>query len=323
MATVIKLYETGAADVLKVEQQSDETLGKEQVWLEQEAVGVNFLDVTQRNGAVPVPLPNGLGLEAAGRVTAVGPGVTNVAVGDRVAYALGPLGAYASARAYPADRLIKIPDSLTADDAASVLFKGLTAQYLLKSTYAVGAGTVVLVYGAAGPVGKLLVSWASHLGADVIGVVSRESSVERATRAGCRAVLVWGQHDVPAEVSRLTDGKLAHVVYDGVGRATFDASIASLRARGMMVSIGASSGAPEPVSLATLNQKSLFLARPGLGAHIGDAAEYRERAADVLAAVHAGVLQAGAWRALPLAEAAEAHRLLESGQSEGTIILKP
>jgi len=179
MAAAIRLTRTGDARVLELTQVTEAAPGPGDVWLEQEAIGVNYLDAMQRNGAVPIPLPNGIGLEAAGRVAAIGPDVSNVAIGDRVAYALGPLGSYASHRIYPAARLVKLPDDISADDAASVVFKGITAQYLIKSTYAVGPGTVVLLYGVAGAVGQLLAPWAKHLGAR-----RRVEASQRGTRTG-------------------------------------------------------------------------------------------------------------------------------------------
>jgi NADPH:quinone reductase len=188
----------------------------------------------------------------------------------------------------------------------------------------VGQGTVVLLYGVAGAVGQLLAPWAKHLGTTVIGVVLRESSVERAHALGCDAVLVWSACDLPAEVARITDGKKAHVVYDGLGRLTFAASLDSLRPRGLLVSIGSSTAAPPPVEVATLNAKgSLFLTRPGLATHATEIAEYRERAADVFAAVAAGVIKASAWRTYPLADVAAAHTALENGVSAGAVLLKP
>jgi NADPH2:quinone reductase len=205
-----------------------------------------------------------------------------------------------------------------------VFFKGITAQYLIKSTYHVGAGTVVVLYGAAGPLGQILASWAKHLGAFVIGVVSKPASVERARAAGCDAVLVWGACDLPAEVSRLTDGRKAHVVYDGVGRDTFAASLDCLRPRGCMVSIGASTGAPPAVEIGTLNAKgSLFLTRPGLAAHATNLDEYRQRANDVFDAVAQGIIKPSIWRHFSLADAARAHTALEEGSAAGTIVLKP
>ena len=324
MAAVIRLTRTGEPDVLELTTVDRTDPGPNEAWVEQEAIGVNYLDATQRRGAVPVPLPSGLGLEGAGRVAAIGTSVRNVAVGDRVAYALGPLGGYASGRLYPAERLIKLPDGLSFDDAAAVLFKGITAQYLIKSTFHVEAGTVVLLYGAAGALGQILAPWAKQLGAVVIGVVSKESSVERARTVGCDGVLVWGSCDLPAEVSRLSGGRKADVVYDGLGRLTFATSLDCLRPRGLMVSIGASTGAPPAVEVGTLNAKgSLFLTRPGLGAHATDIDEYRQRANDVFDAVARGFIKPSIGRFFPLADAARAHASLEDGTTAGTIILKP
>jgi NADPH2:quinone reductase len=192
MAEAIWLSRTGDADVLELKRIEPSDPGPGEAWVEQEAVGVNYLDVMQRRGAVPIPLPGGLGLEGAGRVTAVGPGVTDVAVGDRVGYTLGPIGSYASGRPYPVSRLVKLPDGIATEDAAAILFKGITAQYLIKSTYPVGPGTTILLYGVSGSLGQLLVPWAKHLGARIIGVVSKEASVGLAASAGCDEVLVWG-----------------------------------------------------------------------------------------------------------------------------------
>jgi NADPH2:quinone reductase len=217
-----------------------------------------------------------------------------------------------------------VPDAISLDDAATVLFKGITAHYLIHSTFAVGAGTIVLLYGAAGAVGQILVSWAKSLGAFVIGVVSKEASVMRATSAGCDAVLVWGACDLPGEVARLTEGRKADVVYDGIGKPTFSASLDSLRPRGLMVPIGASGGPPDPVAVGTLNAKgSLYLTRPGLAAHATDLTEYRQRADAVFEAVMAGIIKPVAWKTFPLSEAAAAHAALESGMSKGVILLKP
>ncbi len=284
-------HRTGGPTVLQAEQIERIEPGSGEAWLEHDAIGVNYLDVTQRNGSVPVPMPSGIGLEGAGRVAAVGPDVTEVAVGDRVAYALGPLGAYATGRLYPAKRLIRLPDRLSSNAAAAILFKGLTAQYLIKSTYPVGPGTVVLLYGVAGAVGRILAPWAAHLGATVIGIVSRPESIDAAKAAGCAAVLVWGRDDMPEGIRAATGGRKADVVYDGIGRTTFETSLDCLAPRGLMVSFGASSGTPDPMAVETLNKKgSIYLTGPGLGAHITDIAEYRKRADDVLDAVSAGII---------------------------------
>lgn len=322
MTIAIRFDEPGAPAVLRVANITRQRPGPGEVWLEQAAIGVNYLDITQRNGAVRIATPNGIGLEAAGRVAEIGPDVANVAVGDRVVYALGPLGAYASGRLYPAERLVKLPDAVSFDAAAAIFFKGLTAQYLLKSTHPVQPGTVVLAYGAAGGVGQILTAWARHLGARVIGVVSQPSSVARATAAGCSDVLIWGQDDLPAQVARLTGGQKADVVYDGIGRLTFDTSLDCLRTRGTMVSIGASSGVPDPVALATLNGKgSLFLTRPGLAHHITDLDEYRARAGDVLDAVGRGIISPQIAQRFPLIEAVRAHEAVEGGTARGSVVL--
>jgi NADPH2:quinone reductase len=324
MTKAVRLSRTGGPEVLTVETVERGAPGPSEVWIEQEAVGVNYLDAMQRAGAAPIPLPSGLGLEAAGRVAAIGSEVEGVAVGDHVAYALGPIGAYASGRLYPAERLLKLPAGVGSEAAASILFKGLTAQYLLKTTGHVGAGTVVLLYGVGGGLGQVMTPWAKHLGAFVIGVVSKAASVERARMLGCDAVLIWGACDLPTEVAALTGGRKADVVYDGVGRDTLEASLDSLRPRGLLASIGASSGPPAPIELATLNAKgSLFATRASLAAHITDLAEYRERAADVFAAAKAGVFATSIWRSFPLAEAAAAHVALESRTHAGPLVLKP
>lgn len=324
MAAAIRFSEVGEPEVLQVETLDPRAPGPGEVWLEQEAVGVNFLDVTQRKGAVPLALPSGLGLEGAGRVAAVGSGVSNVQVGDRVAYATGPIGSYASGRLYPAERLVKIPDELSFEAAAAVLFKGITAQYLIKATYPVGPGTTMLLYGVAGGLGEIMAPWAKHLGARVIGVVSRQASVEKAQALGCDAVLVFDPQTLAAQVRELTDGKGVDVVYDPIGRISFEASLDSLRPRGLLVSFGASSGAPSAVEMATLNAKgSLFVTRPSLAAHTATDAEYQQRAQDVLAAVAQGIITPRIWRSYPLAEAATAHADLQAGRSSGAIVLKP
>ncbi len=322
MVSTVTIQATGGPEVLQFEHSLAQSPGAGEVWLEQAAIGLNPLDLSQRRGAVRIPLPSGLGLEGAGQVAAIGPGVTEVAVGDRVAYATGPMGAYASGRLYPANRLVKIPDELGFDEAAAVLFKGITAHYLLKTTYPVGPGTRVLLYGAAGALGQIMAPWAKHLGAFVIGVVSKPESVERAKAAGCDEVLVFDATTLAAQVAELTGGHKVDVVYDPIGRVSFEASLDSLRPRGLMVSFGMTSGVPAAVEISTLNSKgSLFLTRPSLAAHTATAQEYQWRAREVLQAVAAGIIQPRVWRRHPLADVAQAHADLESGLSQGAIVL--
>ncbi|CAK9888941.1 MULTISPECIES: quinone oxidoreductase family protein [Pseudomonas] len=324
MVMQVRLQQTGAPAVLHLEQTTAQAPGPGEVWLEQAAIGVNPLDVSQRKGEVRIALPSGLGLEGAGTVAAVGRGVSDVAVGDRVGYATGPLGAYASARLYPAERLVKLPDTLGLDEAAAVLFKGITAQYLLTSTYPVGPGTRLMIYGAAGALGQLLVPWAKHLGAFVIGVVSKPDSVARARAAGCDEVLVFDAATLAAQVLDLTQGRKLDVVYDPIGRLSFEASLDSLRPRGLLVSCGMASGAPPAIELSTLNAKgSLFITRPSLAAHTATAAEYQQRAQKVLATLTAGIIRPQIWQRYALADAAMAHEDLQQGRSQGAIILTP
>jgi len=324
MAVVVRISATGGAEVLQCAEVGRERPARGEVWLDQVAIGVNPLDVSQRRGDAPVTLPSGLGLEGAGTVGAVGEGVTDFHVGERVGYATGPLGAYASGRRYPAERLVRLPDAVGFDSAAAVLFKGITAQYLLTTTYPVCNDTVAVIYGAAGALGQIMVPWAKHLGARVIGVVSRSESVERARAAGCDHVLVFDAATLGEQVADITRGRKADVVYDGVGRVSFDASLDCLRPRGLMVSFGMTSGAPSPVSVSTLNAKgSLYLTRPSLAAHTASSEVYQQRAQEVLRALAAGIIRADPRHIFSLSDVRTAHALLEQGKTEGAVILKP
>ncbi|WP_233208195.1 quinone oxidoreductase family protein [Pollutimonas subterranea] len=298
--------------------------GPGEVWLEHAAIGVNPQDINHRSGATPISFPSGLGLEGAGYVVALGEGVKGLKVGDPVGYATGPIGAYASARVYPAERLVKLPDSLKIEEAAALLFKGITAQYLLKTTYKVGPGTQTVIYGAAGALGQLMCSWAKHLGATVIGVVSKNASVDRAKAAGCDAVFVFDPQTLPGQIKDATGGFGAHVVYDPVGRTTLEASMDSLRTRGLLVSFGVISGVPDPIDVRKLNAKgSLYVTRPSLAAHTATAAEYQERVRDVLSAVQDGFIKPCIWREYALADVATAHADIEAGRTRGAIVLRP
>ena len=324
MGDVIRFESFGDAGQLHLESAQVGEPAQGQVRLKQHAVGVNPLDISQRRGEVKVPLPSGIGLEGAGVVEAVGPDVTGFRVGDRVAYATGPIGSYAASRLFPAERLVKLPESLRFEEAAAVLFKGITAQYLLKTTYPVTKGTNILLYGAAGGVGQIMASWAKHLGANVIGVVSKEASIERARAAGCDHVFVFDCATLAANVQEATGGKKVDVVYDPIGKQTFDTSLDCLKVRGLMVSYGISSGVPDPVAVGTLNAKgSLYLTRPGLAAHVATAESYQERAKDVIDAIAKGIIKAHVSKTYPLKDAGKAQEDIEQGHSKGSIVLIP
>lgn len=324
MTDVVRLEGFGSAEQLRLRDIQIGEPDRGEVRLKQYAVGVNPLDISQRRGEVRIALPSGIGLEGAGVVEAVGAEVTNVRVGDRVAYATGPIGSYAAVRLYPAERLIKLPGNMSFEEAASVLFKGITAQYLLKTTYPVTKGTSILVYGAAGGVGQLMASWAKHLGANVIGVVSKEASLERALAAGCDHVYVFDSTTLAACVTEATGGMKADVVYDPIGKQTFETSLDCLRPRGLMVSYGITSGVPDPVAVGTLNAKgSLYLTRPSLMAHTLTAEAYQERATDVLDAIAQGIIRANISKTYPLKEAAQAQQDIEQGRSKGSVVLIP
>jgi NADPH2:quinone reductase len=287
------------------------------------AAGVNFIDIYQRTGFYPLPTPFTLGQEAAGTVEAVGEGVTLVKSGDRVAWA-GPLGAYAEAAIVPAERLVVVPDGVTARQAAAAMLQGMTAHYLATSTFPLRPGHVCVVHASAGGVGLLLCRIAKLRGAQVIGTVSTESKAALARAAGADDVVLYSTQDVVTEVKRLTGGRGVHVVYDSVGQTTWQASLEVLAPRGMLVLYGQSSGAVPPIDPLLLNRRgSIFLTRPKLGDYTATRVELLERASEVLGWVGAGELALHVHREYPLAEAAQAHRDLESRGTAGKLLLIP
>ena len=287
------------------------------------AIGVNFIDVYFREGRYPSPLPFISGQEAAGVVAEVGSAVTSLKVGDRVAYS-GTMGAYAEYAAAPADLLVKIPAGLKEEQAAAAMLQGMTAHYLVKSTYPLQRGETVLIHAAAGGVGLLLVQMAKAIGARVIGTAGSEEKARLAREAGAEEVILYNQQDFEAETLRLTDGKGVHVIYDGVGRTTFDKDLNVLRPRGYLALFGASSGAVPPFDLIRLSQKgSLFLTRPSLQHYIATRAELEQRATDVLSMIAGGRLKLRIEHVYPLREAQQAHRDLEGRKTTGKILLTP
>ncbi len=320
----IMVSKTGGPEVLEFVQVPLPTPGPGQVRVQHEAVGVNFIDVYFREGLYPKSLPFIPGQEAAGVVEAIGEGVTDLGVGDRVAYT-GVQGSYADYAVVPVDRLVAIPAGIDSRSAAAVLLQGMTAHYLAISTYPVSEADLVVVLAAAGGLGQLLVQIASHTGATVIGVTSSERKAEQVHNAGAAHTVVHGGDPeiIASEVRRISDGLGATVVYDSVGAATFNASLESLRARGMLVLCGQSSGPVPPLDLGRLRSGSRFLTRPALDDYIADPTELAWRANEVFALLHDGVIRLDVNEPLPLSQAARAHELLASRDRTGKIQLLP
>jgi NADPH2:quinone reductase len=319
----IRIHAHGGPEVLRYEDVPVPVPGAGQALIRIEAAGVNFIDIYHRSGLYPVQFPYTLGQEAAGVVTTLGPDVSGVAVGDLVAYT-GVPGAYAEFAAVPADRLVRVPVGVTARQAAAVILQGVTAQYLATSTYPLAAGQTCLVHAAAGGVGLLLCQIAKRLGARVIGTVSNEAKAALARGAGADEVILYTQQDFEVEVKRLTGGAGVRVVYDSVGKTTFDKSLNCLARRGMLVLCGQSSGPVPPFDPQMLNQKgSLYLTRPTLAHYVATREELLARAGQVLGWVADGSLSVRIGREHPLAEAAEAQRALAGRETTGKVLLVP
>jgi len=319
----IRVHEFGGPEVLSYEDVPLPEPGPGEARVRIEVAGVNFIDVYHRTGLYPGQLPITLGVEGAGVVDAVGPGVSEVRPGDRVAYAMQP-GSYAEYAVVQAWKLVPVPDDLETRQAAAVMLQGMTAHYLSHSTYPLKPGDTALVHAAAGGVGHLLVQMARRRGARVIGTVSTEEKARLAREAGADEVILYTQVDFEEEVRRLTGGRGVHVVYDSVGKTTFDKSLNCLARRGYLVLYGQSSGPVGPFDPQILNAKgSLFLTRPSLGHYVADRGELLGRASDLFAWMIAGELQVRIDRTFPLAEAGEAHRYLEGRQTKGKVLLIP
>lgn len=320
----IRIHETGGPEVLRAENVPLSEPGPGEARVKIAAAGVNFIDIYFRTGQYRAALPLTPGQEAAGVVDAVGPDVAEVRVGDRVAYAPQPGGAYAEYAVVPAARLVPVPEGVDLKVAAAAMLQGLTAHYLSHSTYPIRRGDTVLVHAAAGGVGGLLVQMAKRRGARVIGTVSSEEKAEEARAAGADDVILYTEADFAAETRRLTGGEGVHAVYDSVGKDTFMGSLDALRPRGYLVLFGQSSGAVPPLDPQVLNAKgSLFLTRPTLGHYVATREELLERAGDLFRWIVAGELQVRVAATFPLAEAAQAHEYLASRQAKGKVLLIP
>jgi NADPH2:quinone reductase len=323
MTKAIRIHANGGPEVMVLEEVPTPSPGPGQALIRQEAIGLNYIDIYFRNGLYKAPdMPLIIGQEGAGTVLAVGSDVTSVAVGDRVAYA-GPLGAYATERVIPADRLVKLPQAISFQTAAAMMLQGMTAQYLLRRTYRVKSGDTIVVHAAAGGVGLIMCQWARHLGATVIGVVSSEQKAELAKAHGVAHAII-GHARLAEEVKRITNGAMVPVVYDSVGKDTFQASLDCLAPLGLMASFGNASGPVPPVELGLLAAKgSLFLTRPTLATYTAKRSDLELVANELFDVVGSGAVKIQVNQTFPLKDAAAAHVALESRKTTGSTVLLP
>ncbi|MFL5268587.1 MAG: quinone oxidoreductase family protein [Stellaceae bacterium] len=322
MAYAIRFEKPGGPDVLSWQQVEVGTPGPGQVRLRHTAVGLNYIDTYHRSGLYSLPMPSGLGSEGAGVVEQVGPGVSGLKSGDRVAYAGGPIGAYAEERVMPAERLVPVPDGISDEQAAAMMLKGMTAWYLVRRTYPIKRGDTILIHAAAGGVGLIVCQWAKHLGATVIGTVGDQEKAALAKRNGCDYPILYKNEDFTAKVSELTQGKKLPVVYDSVGKDTFYKSLDCLAPLGLMVSFGQSSGAIGPVDIGILSAKgSLFLTRPTLNTYTASREDLLTASRELFDVVKSGVVKLAINQTYPLRDAARAHRDLEARKTTGSTVL--
>ncbi|MFM0176267.1 quinone oxidoreductase family protein [Paraburkholderia sediminicola] len=323
MAKAVRFHETGGPEVLRYEDVEVGDPGPGQVRLRHEAVGLNFADTYFRSGLYPVPLPAGMGVEAAGVVEAVGEGVTNVAVGDRVTYTgfINTLGAYSTERLCPAAPLIKLPEGITCETAAAMTMRGLTSSYLMRRIYDFKPGNTILLHAAAGGVGLIVSQWAKLLGLTVIGTVSSEAKAEVARAHGCDHTINYGHEDVARRVRELTDGAGVNVVFDSVGKDTFEATLDSVKRRGLIVCVGTASGPIPAFNPQILAMKgSPYLTRPALADYIADPAEKADLAGEIFGHVAAGRIKIEINQRYALEDAAQAHRDVESRKTTGSSV---
>ena len=321
MPKAIRVHQTGGADVLTLEDVEVSPPAANEVQIRHHAIGVNFLDIYFRTGLYPQPTPFIPGSEGAGEVTAVGSAVTTFKVGDRIGYA-GPIGGYAQVRNLPATMAVALPDSVSYELAAAAMLKGLTAQYLLRQTYRVKKGDTILVHAAAGGVGTILCQWGKALGANVIGTVGSKEKAEIATKNGADHTILYREEDFPARVKEITNGALCQVVYDGIGKATFPASLDCLAPLGMFASFGSASGQIEAFNINMLSAKgSLFVTRPTMATYIAKRENLEIMARELMDVLGSGTVKVPITGRFPLADAHKAHRALEGRESTGSMIL--
>ncbi len=325
MTRAIRIHQTGGPEVLRLEEIESGPPQSGEVIVRHTAIGINFIDTYHRSGLYPLPgLPHGIGVEAAGTVEAIGPAVTDVHVGDRVAYVASTPGSYADSRRVPADRLVRLPSDVSDETAAAMLLKGMTAEFLIRRTFAVQKGQTVLWHAAAGGVGLIACQWLAHLGVEVIGTVSSKEKAELARAHGCHHPVIYTEEDFVARVRELTGGKGVPVVYDSVGKSTFLPSLDCLASRGTYVGFGNASGKPDPFDITLLAQKgSLYLTRPTLYHYTASRADLEQSANVLFQVAGSGKVRVEVRQRWPLDRAVDAHRALESRATLGSSILVP
>ena len=324
MTRIVKIEKTGGPEVLKIENVDIGDPHPDQVLIEQKAIGLNYIDTYHRKGSYPLPLPTGIGLEAAGIIKKIGSKVKDFSVGDSVAYAGVPLGAYADERVYPADKLIKLPDGITAETAACIMTKGLTTYYLLYKTFPVKAQDTILFHAAAGGVGQIFCQWARSIGCKIIGTVGSEEKIKTAKKNGCDLVINYSKENFVEKVKDFTKGEGVPVVYDGVGEKTFEDSISCLKATGTMVSFGNSSGPVKNVDVKKhIMPKSLFFTRPTLGHYFPEKDPLRNASSKLFEQIKYGKIKLEIFKKYKLNEVVQAHKDLEARKILGPAIILP
>ena len=320
----IKIEKNGSPEVMKIEEITLGKPGNDEVLIKHVAIGLNYIDNYHRSGLYPLKLPTGIGLEASGIIKEVGPNVSNFSVGDKVAYSAIPLGAYSTHRNFPTKNLVKVPDGIDLNLAATLMTKGLTTFYLLHKTYAVSSGETILFHAAAGGVGQIFCQWAKSLGCKVIGTVGSDEKINLAKKNGCDEVINYSKEDFAKKVMELTDGKGLPVIYDGVGKSTFEKSLECLKTRGMMVSFGNASGALNSIDVTKMLQpKGLFFVRPSMGQYLSTNEELNEASKMLFEKISSGKVKIDIFKKYKLDDVVQSHIDLESRKITGAAVIIP
>ena len=320
----VKIEKNGSPEVIKIEEITLGKPGNDEVLIEHVAIGLNYLDNYHRSGLYPVKLPSGIGIEASGIIKEVGPNVSNFSIGDKIAYSAMPLGAYSTHRIFPTKNFVKVPDEIDLTLATTLMTKGLTTYYLLHKTYPVSSGETILYHAAAGGVGQIFCQWAKSLGCKVIGTVGSDEKINLAKKNGCDEVINYSKEDFAKRVMELTNGKGLPVVYDGVGKSTFEKSLACLKTRGTMVSFGNASGALSPIDVPKMLQpKGLFFVRPSMGQYLSTSEELNEASKMLFEKINSGQVKIEIFKKYKLDEAMQAHIDLENRKIIGPAVIIP